>query len=60
MSPDRLLNSFKREVIHKKPEVFKIAALRDIKNLFSSDSVFYAGFGNRDTVELIIIGCISI
>lgn len=30
MSPDRLFNSFKREVIHKKPEVFKIVALRDI------------------------------
>ena len=37
MSPDRLYSSFKREVIHKKPEVFKIAALRDIKNLFFSD-----------------------
>jgi phosphatidate phosphatase LPIN len=34
MSPDGLIPSFKREVIDKKPEVFKIAALRDIKHLF--------------------------
>lgn len=52
MSPDRLMPSFKREVIYKKPEIFKIAALRDIKNIFLSDNVFYAGFGNRDTVMI--------
>ena len=34
MSPDGLIPSFKREVIYKKPEVFKIACLRDIKHLF--------------------------
>jgi phosphatidate phosphatase LPIN len=34
MSPDGLVPSFKREVIYKKPEIFKIAALRDIKNIF--------------------------
>ena len=50
MSPDRLATSFKREVIYKKPEVFKITALRDIKNVFGTDSCLYAGFGNRDTV----------
>jgi len=34
MSPLGLINSFKIEVIHRKPEVFKIACLRDIKSLF--------------------------
>jgi phosphatidate phosphatase LPIN len=51
MSPDGLINSFKREVIYKKPEVFKIACLRDIKSLFNNDLCFHAGFGNRDTVN---------
>lgn len=52
LSPDRLVSSFKREVIYKKPEIFKIACLRDIKSLFSADDCLYAGFGNRDTVSL--------
>jgi phosphatidate phosphatase LPIN len=30
--------------------MFKIAALRNIRNLFPSDGFpFYAGYGNRDT-----------
>ena len=50
MSPDRLIPSFKREVIHRKPEIFKIACLKDIKRLFPPGSrPFYAGFGNRET-----------
>jgi len=50
MSPDRLFASFKREVILKKPEVFKLAILRDIKKLFPEDyNPFFAGFGNRET-----------
>ena len=50
MSPDRLMLSFKREVIDRKPQVFKIAALYNIKNLFKEhQQPFYAGFGNRDT-----------
>lgn len=51
MSPDRLLPSFKREVIDKKPEVFKIKALKDIRNLFDSDTCMFAGFGNRESVR---------
>jgi len=53
MSPDRLFHSFKREVILKRPEVFKIACLRDVKNLFLPDyrHPIIAGFGNRDTVK---------
>lgn len=50
MSPDRLMRSFNREIILKKPQVFKIACLSNIRNLFPAGSdPFYAGFGNRDT-----------
>lgn len=53
MSPDRLLKSLHREVIIKKPEDFKIAALNDIKQLWGGDhNPFYAGFGNRITDAL--------
>lgn len=40
-----------REVIMRKPEVFKMACLRDIARLFGNGSKgsFYAGFGNRIT-----------
>ncbi|KAH9176429.1 Lipin/Ned1/Smp2-domain-containing protein [Lactarius sanguifluus] len=44
MSPDRLMASLHREVIMRKPEVFKMACLRDIQRLF--------GFGNRITDAL--------
>lgn len=50
MSPDRLIYAFKREIIDRKPQLFKIAALLNIKNLFANNKCpFYAGFGNRDT-----------
>lgn len=49
MSPDRLLTSLHREVVLRKPEVFKMACLRDIKRLFVDRNPFYAGFGNRLT-----------
>lgn len=62
LSPDRTMAALKREIILKKPEVFKMACLRDIKSLFFSpqspltqDDIeddrtpFYAGFGNRIT-----------
>eukprot|EP00923_Selenidium_pygospionis_P033730 GHVN01059143.1.p1 GENE.GHVN01059143.1~~GHVN01059143.1.p1 ORF type:complete len:251 (-),score=15.23 GHVN01059143.1:914-1666(-) len=49
-SPDRLFDSFKREVIDRRPYEFKIAALRDIRKLFPNNyNPFTAGFGNRDT-----------
>ncbi|XP_009881960.1 PREDICTED: phosphatidate phosphatase LPIN3 [Charadrius vociferus] len=35
------------EVIEKKPEVFKIACLMDIQNLFATKLPFYAAFGNK-------------
>lgn len=46
LSPTSLLSAFHREVIEKKPEVFKISCLQDIKNLFPSNP-FFAGFGNK-------------
>lgn len=49
MSPDRLFTSFHREVIMRKPEIFKMACLRDILRLFGGRNPFYAGFGNRIT-----------
>ncbi|KAF9435639.1 hypothetical protein BGZ76_005842 [Entomortierella beljakovae] len=52
MSPDRLFSAFHREVIIRKPEVFKMACLRDIKKLFGERDPFYAGFGNRITDAL--------
>lgn len=38
-----------REVILRRPEVFKIACLQDIRNVFGTSHPFYAGFGNRIT-----------
>ncbi|XP_010295151.1 PREDICTED: phosphatidate phosphatase LPIN3 [Phaethon lepturus] len=47
LAPSSLFSAFHREVIEKKPEVFKIACLMDIKNLFATKLPFYAAFGNR-------------
>ncbi|KAJ7228307.1 nuclear elongation and deformation protein 1 [Mycena pura] len=53
MSPDRLMASLHREVIMRKPELFKMACLRDIQKLFGEGrKPFYAGFGNRITDAL--------
>lgn len=53
LSPDRTIAALRRELYIRKPEVFKMACLRDIKNLFGpSRSPFYAGFGNRITDAL--------
>src|SRR5689334_6961211 len=50
MSPDGLVSSFKREIIDRIPQSFKIECLTQIVNLFPSDATpFYAGFGNRHT-----------
>ncbi|NXS44777.1 LPIN3 phosphatase, partial [Balaeniceps rex] len=47
LAPSSLFSAFHREVIEKKPEVFKIACLMDIQNLFATKLPFYAAFGNR-------------
>ena len=59
MSPDRLIQSFRREVIDRKPQEFKIVALRQIQSLFDETyAPFYAGFGNRmtDVVSYTAVG----
>jgi len=43
------VKSFSREVIERKPHIFKIETLTNIRNLFPQNTPFYAGFGNRDT-----------
>ncbi|ANB15288.1 phosphatidate phosphatase PAH1 [Sugiyamaella lignohabitans] len=55
LSPDRTMAALRREVIMKKPEVFKMACLRDIQMLFGAhqeETPFFAGFGNRITDAL--------
>ena len=53
MSPDRTYAALRREIYLRKPEVFKMACLRDILDLFSPQrNPFYAGFGNRLTDAL--------
>ena len=53
MSPDRTIAALRREVYLRKPEVFKMACLRDILSLYpGKTNPFYAGFGNRLTDAL--------
>ncbi|XP_029005611.2 zgc:123305 [Betta splendens] len=48
LAPSSLFSALHREVIEKKPEVFKIACLGDIRDLFNPQrEPFYAAFGNR-------------
>jgi phosphatidate phosphatase LPIN len=50
-SPDRLWGAFKREVIERRPQVFKMQCFSEIRALFpsSNEAPFWAGFGNRDS-----------
>ncbi|KAJ9623805.1 lipin Ned1 [Knufia peltigerae] len=53
LSPDRTIAALRREVYLRKPEMFKMACLRDILGLFPGrTNPFYAGFGNRFTDAL--------
>ncbi|XP_060086898.1 phosphatidate phosphatase LPIN3 [Heteronotia binoei] len=48
LAPSSLFSALHREVIERRPEVFKIACLTDIRNLFGSNrQPFHAAFGNR-------------
>lgn len=48
LTPTSLLTAFKKEVIERKPEEFKISCMKDIQSLYDSKSnPFFAGFGNR-------------
>ena len=49
LSPTSVLMAFRKEVIERKPEEFKIACLSDLRALFPVKHPFYAGFGNRET-----------
>ncbi|KAL3106206.1 hypothetical protein niasHT_016893 [Heterodera trifolii] len=49
LSPSSVLMAFRKEVIERKPEEFKIACLTDLKSLFPIGQPFFAGFGNRET-----------
>lgn len=53
LSPDRTMAALRREVYLRKPHIFKMSTLRDIRNLYGSDKhCFYAGFGNRPTDQI--------
>lgn len=53
LSPDRTMAALRREIYLRKPHVFKMATLRDIRQLYGSDChPFYAGFGNRLTDQI--------
>ncbi|PHH74306.1 hypothetical protein CDD80_3176 [Ophiocordyceps camponoti-rufipedis] len=53
LSPDRTMAALRREIYLRKPHIFKMATLRDIRNLYGSDRTpFYAGFGNRLTDQI--------
>jgi len=47
LNPDSLIHAFKREVIDRNPEEFKISCLKDIQSLFGARNPFFAGYGNR-------------
>jgi phosphatidate phosphatase LPIN len=48
MNPDGLVSAFKREVIDKTPQKFKIACMLEVAILFPKNP-FFSGFGNRTT-----------
>ncbi|KAA8632839.1 hypothetical protein SMACR_02868 [Sordaria macrospora] len=53
LSPDRTMAALRREIYLRKPHIFKMSTLRDIKNLYGPDRTpFYAGFGNRFTDQI--------
>lgn len=53
LSPDRTMAALRREVYLRQPQVFKMATLRDIRNLYGPERTpFYAGYGNRLTDQI--------
>jgi len=47
LNPESLIHAFRREVIDRCPEEFKIRCLKDIQSLFGGRNPFFAGYGNR-------------
>ncbi|KAL2154266.1 hypothetical protein VTH82DRAFT_2942 [Thermothelomyces myriococcoides] len=53
LSPDRTMAALRREIYLRKPHIFKMSTLRDIRSLYGpGHSPFYAGFGNRFTDQI--------
>ncbi|KAI1163156.1 LNS2-domain-containing protein [Nemania serpens] len=53
LSPDRTMAALRREIYLRKPQIFKMATLRDIRSLYGPENhCFYAGFGNRLTDQI--------
>jgi phosphatidate phosphatase LPIN len=53
LSPDRTMAALRREIYLRKPHIFKMSTLRDIRSLYGPDrSPFSAGFGNRFTDQI--------
>jgi phosphatidate phosphatase LPIN len=53
LSPDRTMAALRREIYLRKPHIFKMATLRDIRSLYGPDNhCFSAGFGNRLTDQI--------
>jgi phosphatidate phosphatase LPIN len=53
LSPDRTMAALRREIYLRKPHVFKMATLRDIRSLYpAGERPFSAGFGNRLTDQI--------
>jgi phosphatidate phosphatase LPIN len=53
LSPDRTMAALRREIYLRKPHIFKMSTLRDIRSLYGPDQTpFYAGFGNRFTDQI--------
>ena len=47
LNPESVFRAFKKEVIDRKPEIFKISCLRRLQRLFFGGTPFFAGYGNR-------------
>ncbi|SPQ18789.1 4f5c0368-9348-42c2-9c4a-ac548df80acd [Thermothielavioides terrestris] len=53
LSPDRTMAALRREIYLRKPHIFKMSTLRDLRSLYGPDRrPFYAGFGNRFTDQI--------
>ena len=52
LNPDSLISAFKREVIDKTPQKFKIKCLLEVSYAFPKNP-FISGFGNRITVSIL-------
>lgn len=53
LSPDRTMAALRHEIYLRRPHVFKMATLRDIRSLYGHEyHPFYAGFGNRLTDQI--------